>query len=86
MTIELTSEQWTSVQAGSESPVRVNVPAGNATFVLLPTEVYERYKAIFEADPVSPKEREFQLQQFGKRAGWDDSQMDVYCDLDPRRA
>jgi hypothetical protein len=31
------------------------------------------------------QERLFHLQQFGKRAGWDDPEMDVYDDLDPRR-
>ena len=33
------------------------------------------------------REREWliQLEQFGKRAGWDDPEMDIYNDLDPRR-
>ena len=70
MTIQLTEEQWASVRAG-EIPVRA--------------DVYERFKSLFEEDPVTEQERLFQLQQFGKRAGWDDPEMDVYDDLDPRR-
>ena len=31
------------------------------------------------------EKRLFQLRQFGKRAGWDDPEMDIYDDLDPRR-
>jgi hypothetical protein len=26
-----------------------------------------------------------QLQQFGKRAGWDDPEMDIHDELEPRR-
>jgi len=53
--------------------------------VLLRTEVNERYQAIFEDVPVTEVERRFQLQQFGKTAGWKDPAMDVYDDFDPRR-
>ena len=35
--------------------------------------------------PVTEQERLFHLQQFGRRAGWDDPEMDVYDLLDPRR-
>jgi hypothetical protein len=49
--------------------------------VLVQENVYERFKSLFEADPVTEQERLFQLEQFGKRAGWDDPEMDVYDDL-----
>ncbi len=84
MTIQLTEDQWASIQ-GDEGPARVSDPAHSATFVLVRADVYERFKSLFEADPVTEQERLFQLQQFGKRAGWDDPEMDVYDDLDPRR-
>lgn len=85
MTIELTDQQWADVEREGELPVRVSVPAQQAGYVLLKAEVYERFKSLFEADPVTSAEREFQLQQFGRRAGWDDPAMDIYDDLDPRR-
>ena len=44
-----------------------------------------RLTEVFEEDPATEQERLFQLDQFGKRAGWDDPEMDVYEDLDPRR-
>lgn len=84
MPIRLTEEQWAGVVDGGEVPVRVSDPGQNASFVLLPAAVYERFKALFEEDPVTEQERLFQLQQFGKRAGWDDPEMDIYDDLDPR--
>ncbi len=84
MTIQLTEEQWANIQR-DEFPVRVSDPAQNAAFVLVRADVYERFKSLFEEDPVSEQERLFQLQQFGKRAGWDDPEMDIYDELDPRR-
>lgn len=84
MSIELTAEQWASVRNG-ESPVRVSAPSRPESFVLVRSEVYERFKSLFEEDPITVQERQFQLQQFGRRAGWDDPAMDVYDDLDPRR-
>lgn len=84
MPIQLTEEQWANIR-GDEAPVRVSDPAQNASFVLVRAEVYERFKSLFEEDPVTEQERLFQLEQFGRRAGWDDPAMDVYADLDPRR-
>jgi hypothetical protein len=86
MSIQLTDDQWASVQRqGNESPVRVNAPADPTSFVLLPAEVYDKFKSLFENDPVTAAERLQHLKQFGKRAGWEDPAMDCYDDLDPRR-
>jgi hypothetical protein len=85
MPIQLTETQWASVSLENEVPVRVCDPARNNQFVLVKVDVYERFKSLFEEDPVTEQERLFQLQQFGKRAGWDDAAMDVYEDLDPRK-
>lgn len=85
MSIQLTSEQWQDVQAVLEGPARFSDPSQRETFVLLPANVYERFRSLFEEDPVTDEERRFHLQQFGRRAGWDDPAMDVYDDLDPRR-
>jgi hypothetical protein len=85
MPISLTEEQWSAVVHGAETPPRVSDPAQTKTFVLVQEQVYERFKSLFEEDPVTQQERLFHLQQFGKRAGWDDPEMDVYNELDPRR-
>lgn len=85
MSIRLTEAQWANVAEGKEVPVRVSDPAESEKFVLVRADVYERFKSLFEEDPVTEQERLFQLEQFGKRAGWDDPEMDVYDDLDPRR-
>jgi hypothetical protein len=43
----------------------------NITYALLPEERYDRFKAFFEEDPLSPAERRALLREAGKRAGWD---------------
>jgi hypothetical protein len=85
MPIRLTEGQWSSVVQGSEVPILVSNPAESEKFVLVRADVYERFKSLFEEDPITEQERLFQLEQFGKRAGWNDPEMDVYNDLDPRR-
>lgn len=85
MIIHLTPDQWHRVQEGGGSPVRVSDPSDSEAFVLLRADVYERLRGLFEEVPVSDQERKYQLQQFGRRAGWDDPEMDIYDDLDPRR-
>ena len=83
MTIRLTEEQWANVVQGGKVPVRVSDPAEIALFVLVRSDVYERFKSLFEEDLVTEQDRRFQLEQFGKRAGWNDPEMDVYDDLRP---
>ena len=70
----------------AQHPIRVCGPAQQGDFVLVTAELYERFKSLFDDDPVTPEERQFHLQQFGRRAGWDDPAMDVYDELDPRRS
>lgn len=48
----------------------------NTTYALLAEERYERFKAFFEEDPLSPAERLALLREAGKRAGWDSPDAD----------
>jgi hypothetical protein len=86
MPILLTEQQWADVKQETDIPARVQDPTRSATFVLLRAEVYDRFRSLFEEDPITDEERLNHLQQFGRRAGWDDPAMDIYDDLDPRRA
>ena len=85
MMIQLTNEQWADVSRQIDLPIRVSDPSQRQSFVLVPSDVYEQFRALFEDVPLTEQERQFHLQQFGKRAGWDDPEMDVYDELDPRR-
>lgn len=87
MTIPLlTNEQQQAIHAAGDGPVSLVDPTTNQSYVLLRADLYDRFKALFEDDPVTDDERRFHLQQCGRRAGWEDPAMDVYDDLDPRRS
>lgn len=53
-----------------EAPRRID-PRTGMEYALLPQERYERFKAFFEEDPLSPAERRALFREAGKRAGWD---------------
>jgi hypothetical protein len=64
-------------------PLRLTDPNTNAEYVLIRAEVYERVRHLFD-DPVADA---FLAQmESAAAAGWDDPALDVYNDLDPRRA
>ncbi len=86
MAIQLTSEQWANIEPQGATPVPVSDPSQTVDYVLLRADLYNRFRALFEDVPVSHQERQFQLEEFGRRAGWDDPAMDVYEDLDPRKS
>ena len=66
-----------------EAPRRLD-PRTQTGYAVLPEQRYERFKAFFEEDPITPAERQALLREFGKRAGWDDPEMDIYDDLYPQ--
>ena len=82
----LTTEQRQAIALAGDTPARVVDPETNTAYVLLRADLYERYKALFEEDPMTREEQLYFLREAGKRAGWDDPAMDVYNDLDPRRS
>src|SRR5262245_5080666 len=60
-------------------------PRSGKVYAVIPMRVYDRFMPMFEEDPPGPKEREYLLREWGRRAGWDDPEMDVYDELDPRK-
>ncbi len=85
MPTPLTAEQQQALDAQPEVPLRVVDPRTNRTYVLLPAEDYERIKPLFEEDPITEAEMRFLAAEAGRRAGWDDPEMDVYDDYDAHR-
>jgi hypothetical protein len=51
-------------------------PRTGIGYAILPEQRYERFKAFFEEDPLSPAERQALLREAGKRAGWDEPAWD----------
>jgi hypothetical protein len=76
---------WVRELLGDEpDALRIKDPQTGESYALLPEERYERFKAFFEEDPLTPTERAALLREAGKRAGWDDPQMDEADGLDSR--
>jgi hypothetical protein len=84
MTI-LPSELRKAILDAGDQPLAVLDPQTHERYVLLRAEVYERLQALFAQEPVSKEEQRSLLGMAGKRAGWDDPEMDIYNELDPRQ-
>jgi hypothetical protein len=81
--IELT-EQQEQVLDASPSPPKVLAPHTNRTYVLVPSEVYERLEDLLDPGSLTVEERRTILQGVWKRANWDDPRMDDYDTLEPK--
>jgi hypothetical protein len=73
--IELTEQQRRELEA---NPPRVVDPLTNKTYVLVSEEVYERIQDLLVPERLTKNEQQGLLRAAGKRAGWDDPEMDVY--------
>ena len=85
MTIQLTVEQSRVLGQNSDSPVHVVDAGTNENYVLVPWDIYERIQSLFTDDELSAMEKRRLLAESGRRAGWDDPEMDIYDDYDLRR-
>jgi len=57
----------------------------NSEDLLLPAEAHDRAREVSnERSTLTPVEKWALMLRVGLRAGWDDPEMDVYNDLDPR--
>jgi hypothetical protein len=84
MTI-LTPEQRQAIERAGDEPIRVEDPETKRTYVLISEEAYRRMQQPVDYDDGdwTEEEREAQLREFGRRAGWDDPAMHVYDDPQP---
>ncbi len=73
-----------AVEEAGDQPVPIIDPETNRRYVLLRADIYERLHLVFEKGPLSKAEQQVLLHEAGKRAGWDDPEMDIYDDLAPR--
>jgi hypothetical protein len=71
-------------EEAGDQPVQIVDPETNRRYVLLRADIYERLHLLFEGGPLSKDEQKWLLNEAGKRAGWDDPEMEVYEDRAPR--
>ena len=84
--LTIPKELQQAVRASDGRPLRLTDPTTHAEYVLLQAEMYDQLHGLLSNETsLTPDERRAVLIQAGLRAGWDDPEMDVYNDLDPRR-
>ena len=84
--IALTKELQQVVQDANEQPIRLVDPETNLEYVVLPAKIFDRIQDVFyNANPLTIEEQRALLVKVGLSIGWDDPEMDVYNELDPRR-
>jgi hypothetical protein len=86
MAAQLSDELRRELEQHGDRPVEVVDAATQKVYLLIPREQYERLKPIFEDEPLSVLEQRELLRQAGRRAGWDDAEMDAYDHYDELRA
>ncbi len=83
--ITMPKELHQAVRASQGQPIRLLDPETNSEYIILPAEIYNQIHSLFYNDePLTSDERRNLLIKAGLRAGWDDSEMDIYNDIEPR--
>jgi len=84
--ISLPKDIQEAVRSSDDQPIRLTDPETNSEYVLVPADLYDQIRELFyEHSTLSRDEKRELMLRAGLRAGWDDPEMDVYNDLDPRR-
>ncbi|HEY7494035.1 MAG TPA: hypothetical protein VIH59_23405 [Candidatus Tectomicrobia bacterium] len=84
--LTIPKELQQAVRASHGRPLRLTDPETHAEYVLLQAELYDQIHELLDnKTPLTPDERSAVLIQAGLRAAWDDPELDIYNDLEPRR-
>jgi len=84
--IELNHEQRQQLRQANGAVVRLRDSEAGREYVILPAETYDRLRCLLYDDgDWTPEEQLRLLAESGKRAGWDDPEMDVYDNYDESR-
>ena len=84
--LTIPKELQKAVRASHGRPLRLTDPETHAEYVLLQADTYDQLHGLLSSTPLlTPDERRAVLLQAGLRAGWDDPEMDIYNERDPRR-
>ena len=81
MTI-LSPDQLLEIEQAGDQPVRVIDPQTQKVYVIVESERFEQLRSLISDEPLSLVEQRELLIRAGKRAGWDDPEMDCYDNYD----
>lgn len=84
--LEMPTELRQAVRMSPNPFVYLADPDTKIEYVILPAKTYAQVQSLFaDHAPLTNGEQQNLLIKAGLRAGWDDPEMDIYNDLDPRR-
>ncbi|HZZ27502.1 MAG TPA: hypothetical protein VFE46_05790 [Pirellulales bacterium] len=86
MAIPLSDDFAKALDEQGNVPLQAVHPVTGKMFFLVSEDLYRRLKPLFEEEPLSVEEQRFQLQELGRRAGWNDPAMDAYDRYDEHRS
>lgn len=84
--IALSKEIQQAIQESENNFIRLIDPETDVEYVVLTAEKFIQMQAelCYDDSPLTAEEQNALLVEFGRRAGWDDPEMDIYNDLAPR--
>jgi hypothetical protein len=82
----LPAELQDIVEQSGDAPIRVVDPRTHRVYVLIADEQFDRLRALVDMEPLSLEQQQVALSDAGRRAGWDDSEMDAYDHYDLSRS
>lgn len=85
MTPKLTDEMRDELKRQAGQPVTIEDDLTHVRHVLLPFDVYERVRAVFDDDTFDIAETYATQCQVAGGAGWDDPEMKIYDNYDLNR-
>jgi hypothetical protein len=84
--ITMPKELQEVIRASHGQPVRLADPDTHQEYIVLRAEIYDQIQTrIYDDTLLTTEEKQALLIEAGLRAGWDDPEMDVYNELDPRK-
>ena len=85
--IAISEELRQAVNESKTNLVHLVDPETNVEYVVLPAETFAQMQEghSYDDSPLTDEEQKELLVEFGISLGWDDPEMDVYNELDPRR-
>jgi hypothetical protein len=86
MQVTLSDELRRAVSERGDRPIEMIDPGTQRAYILITREQYDRLKPLFEDDPMTAEEQRHLLREAGRRAGWDDPEMDAYDRYDEARS
>ena len=82
MSPQFINELFQDLHSQGNGPLKVQHPSTGEICWIISDSAMERFRPLFQPDPLSSQEKAFLLRQAGERAGWDDPEMDAYDNYD----